>query len=131
MTSPLSQHPYPVDDVNRPASLRLPLLAQVKRHAELALRLSAAIDTVSSIQWQPALYDGTGRAAIGHADPAGETAASPVRLQLRAKVIAAEVMLERTARALERCLLDLEAAADKHQGPGEPADPDESTPTAA
>ena len=130
MTATLSQHPYPVDAVNRPAPRTLPLHVQVRRHAELALRLSSALDAAMSVQYEPAAFDGAGRHAIGYADPAGEAAASPVRLDLRAKVIAGALMLERTARALERCLLDLEAAVDRHQGEtGD--DPIDDTPAAA
>lgn len=125
MTPRLSQHPYPVARANRPASRRLPLHAQVRRHAELALRLSSALDAAMSAQYEPGAYDGAGRQAIGHADPTGETAASQARLQLRASVVTGERTLETTARALERCLTDLEDALDTHQGEtgDDPADP--------
>jgi hypothetical protein len=97
----------------------------VRQHAELALRLSSALDAATSAQYQPGAYDGAGRQAVGYADPTGETVASPARLQLRATIVAGERTLETTARALKRCLIELEDALDKHQGEtgDDPADP--------
>lgn len=131
MTTPLSQHPYPVDAVNRPASRRLPLHAQVRRHAELALRLSSALDAATSVQYTRGEFGGVRSEASGYDDPAGETASNGPRLQVSSKVRVAELALEQTARMLEQCLVRLEAAIDKHQGTDEPADPDGATPPTA
>jgi hypothetical protein len=131
VTRTLSQHPYPVALVNRPASRRLPLHEQVRRHAELALRLSSAIDAATSVQYTRGEFGGIRSEAVGYDDPTGETAVSGPRLQVSSKIRVAERALEETARVLERCLLHLEAAIDKHQGTDEPADPDDPTPTAA
>lgn len=97
----------------------------MRQHAELALRLSSALDAATSAQYQPGAYDGAGRQAVGYADPTGETVASPARLQLRATIVAGERTLETTARALKRCLAELEDALEKHQGEtgDDPADP--------
>lgn len=120
----LSEHPYPVAAVNRPASRRLPLHVQVRRHAELALRLSSALDAAMSLQYTPGAYDSAGRQSIGYSDPAGETVASTSRLKLRAMVVSAEETLELTARDLESRLLNLEEAMSTHEGkrPGPPAE---------
>jgi len=108
--------PLPPEVRARPTE-RPPLPAQVRRHAELALRLSAALAAVEAAQHEPAVGDGSrGGAALHHKDHAGETVASPHRLHLRARAVEAELMLEKTALALEACLVRLEAATDRHQG---------------
>jgi hypothetical protein len=121
----LSEHPYHVAAVNRPASRRLPLHVQVRRHADLALRLSSALDAAMSLQYTPGAYGSSGRHTVGYSDPTGETVASTLRLKLRARVVSAEESLELTARALERRLLNLEEAMNTHEGaePGRPAEP--------
>lgn len=111
-----NQHPYPVAILNRPASRRLSLHAQVRRHAQLARRLSSALDAAMSVQYTRGAIGGVRSEAIGYDDPAGETAANGRRLRVSSKIRVAELALERTARVLEGCLVELEEAVDKHQG---------------
>ncbi|QNE44965.1 hypothetical protein F1C15_15095 [Frigoribacterium sp. NBH87] len=131
MPPTLNQHPYPVAAINRPASRRLPLHVQVRRHAELALRLSSAVDAAMSLQYTPGAYDSAGRHSVGYSDPTGETVASTSRLKLRARVVSAEESLELTARALERRLLDLEEAMSTHGGKESGLPVETTTPAAA
>jgi len=117
-TSPYTDTPPPLSPQVRARPTERPALpAQVRRHAELALRLASALAAVEAAQYEPAIGDGSRRgAALHHEDHTGETVASPHRLHLRAHALAAELLLERTARALEGALLRLEAATDRHQG---------------
>jgi len=117
-TSPYTDTPPPLSpQVRARPTERPPLPEQVRRHAELALRLASALSAVEAAQFEPAIGDGSRRgAALHHEDHTGETVASPHRLHLRAHALAAELLLERTVRALEGALERLEAATDRHQG---------------
>lgn len=77
MPATFSQHPYPVAAINRPGSRRLPLHVQVRRHAEVALRLSSALDSAVSLQYAPGAYDGAGRQSVGYADPTARQSRVP------------------------------------------------------
>ena len=118
MTAPsraTKPHPYAgIHPEDRAAPSRPALPAQVRRHAELALRLASALSTVEDAQHQRS-QSGT-RSASLVSDPTGDTAVDPRRLALRAAAIHAEMTLERSAQALERTLRQLERATDRWSG---------------
>lgn len=106
------------DVLSRATPSRPPLPAQVRRHAEAALRLASALAAVDEAMVSPP----AGRAsfalasALGVKDPVGETVASVDRLTLARRAAEAELMLERTAQALEGSLRTLEGAVAQWEG---------------
>lgn len=118
----LADHPYPVEAADRGAPTnRSPLPAQVRRHAELALRVASALSTIEDAQYQTAQAgaprgESLGIRSPGVSDPVGDLAADERRLRLRATAVGAELTLERTAQALERALLALERATTRWSG---------------
>lgn len=114
MTGP-TPHPHSgIHPEDRAAPGRSPLPAQVRRHAELALRVAAALTAVDEAQHQRARIGARPDTLVS--DPTGDTVADPRRLALRAAAVAAELTLERTARALEQTLRELEHATDRWSG---------------
>ena len=116
-------HPYQgVELPDRAAPTGRPALpAQVRRHAELALRIASALSTIADAQYQPAQAgaprgESLGIRSPGVADPTGDLAADERRLQLRAAAVGAELTLERSAQALERSLLALDRATARWSG---------------
>lgn len=116
MTAPsTARHPHEgIHPEDRAAPTRPTLPSQVRRHAELALRLACAIHTVEDAQHQRARTGARPETLVS--DPTGDTVADPRRLALRAAAVAAELTLERTARALEQTLRELERATDRWSG---------------
>lgn len=117
---PVTEHPYPVEVEDRGSPTRPSLPAQVRRHAELALRLAHTLDGVSEAQYQRASLsprpESLGIRTSGVSDPTGDTAADSRRLALRAAAVHAELMLERTAQALEHALRVLDQATARWSG---------------
>ncbi len=118
MTGPSrATEPHPhvgVHREDRAAPSRPALPAQVRRHAELALRLASALSSVEDAQHQRAGIGWRSESLVS--DPTGDTAADPRRLALRAAVVHAELMLESTAQALEHALRQLDRATDRWSG---------------
>lgn len=105
-------------ELTRPVPTRPALPAQVRRHAEAALRLASALAAVDEAMVSPP----AGKAsialasALGVKDPVGETVASIDRLTLARRAAESELMLERTAQALEASLRTLEGAVRLWEG---------------
>lgn len=123
MSALAALHPYEgVEVVDRAAPTARPTLpAQVRRHAELALRLASALSTISDAQYQPAQAgaprgESLGIRSPGVSDPTGDLATDERRLELRAAGVAAELTLERSAQAMERALLALDRATSRWSG---------------
>jgi hypothetical protein len=101
----------------RPVPTRPALSAQVRRHATIALQLSRALVAVDE-----AMTSSQSRTTVrpandlGIPDPVGETVAAVDRLTLARRAAESELMLERTARALEASLRTLEGAVAQWEG---------------
>lgn len=105
-------------ELTRAVPTRRPLPAQVRRHATIALQLASALVAVDEAMSSPPQGAATIRttSALGFPDPVGETVASIDRLTLARRAAEAELMLERTAQALEGALRTLEGAVDRWEG---------------
>ncbi|WIB66230.1 hypothetical protein DEI93_09505 [Curtobacterium sp. MCBD17_035] len=112
----MSGTPTPAE-LTRPVPTRRPLPAQVRRHATIALRLSQALVAVDE-----AMSSTQGRTTVrttnelGIPDPVGETVAAIDRLTLARRAAESQLMLERTAQALEASLRILEGAVAEWEG---------------